>query len=148
MNKKLITETDFNRLKNIIKENKKIEIYSSIDDDLNRKVAEKIPIEVLAIPLKNRKDFSKQKNSGLNQVITKIMKKKEISLGVFIDELIPPREEIIGRLKQNIFLCKKEKINISFLEQKNKREIYELKAILSTLKADTKTTHNAEIIKI
>ncbi len=145
----ITTEKDFNKLKNIIKKEKEIKIFYSEDDELNRKVIEKLPIKVLSISLENRKDFLKQKNSGLNQVLAKIMKKKEIRLGIFIDELVESREKekILGRLKQNIFLCKKENLNFSFIEQKNKKSIQELKALLSVLKAPTKMTSKIEIIK-
>lgn len=144
----ITTEKEFNKLKNIIKKEKEIKIYFSQDDELNRKVAEKLPIRVLLISLENRKDFLKQKNSGLNQVLAKIMKKKEIRLGIFIDEIIDSKEKekILGRLKQNIFLCKKENLNISFIEKNNKREIQELKALLSVLKAPTKMISQIEII--
>lgn len=145
----IITEKDFNKLREIAKKNGEIKIYSSEDDELNRKVVEKLPIKILAITLKDRKDFFKQKNSGLNQVLAKLMKKKEVRLGVFIDELIESKEKekILGRLKQNIFLCKKENLTISFIEQKNKRTPQELKALLSILKAPTKMTSLIEIIK-
>jgi len=145
----ITTEKDFNKLKNIIKKEKEIKIFFSEDDELNRKVAEKIPIKILLIPLENRKDFLKQKNSGLNQVLAKIMKKKEIRLGISVDEIIESKEKekILGRLKQNIFLCKKENLNISFIEQKNKRSLQELKSILSILKTPTKMISQTEIIK-
>lgn len=62
----ILTEVNFNKLKENIKklklENKTI-IYSSEDDELNRKVAEKLPIDILLVNLSNRKDFQKQRNS-------------------------------------------------------------------------------------
>lgn len=145
----ITTEKDFNKLKNIIKKEKEIKIYFSEEDELNRKVIEKLPTKILLISLENRKDFFKQKNSGLNQVLAKLMKKKEVRLGIFIDEIVgsKEKEKILGRLKQNIFLSKKENLNISFIEQKNKRKLQELKALLSVLKAPTKMTSQIEIIK-
>ena len=93
-NQILLTETNFSKLKDAIKkeksENKEI-VYSSEDDELNRKVVEKLPIDILLLNLSNRKDFQKQRNSGLNQVIAKAMKKKNIILGINFDEIIEER---------------------------------------------------------
>jgi len=135
----IVTEKDFNKLKNIIKKDKEIEIYSSDDDELNRKVIEKLPIKILLINLDNRKDFLKQRNSGFNQVLAKIAKNKKIEIGINLDELIESKEQsrIIARLKQNINLCKKEKLTMQFIEIKNHRELHEIKSILASLNAPT-----------
>lgn len=138
-NQILLTETNFSKLKDSIKkhksENKEI-IFSSEDDELNRKVVEKLEINILLINLSKRKDFQKQRNSGFNQVISKAMKKKNIILGINLDELIEERNltnkaEILARIKQNIFLCNKDKVQMRFIVQKekNKRNIYDLKSL-------------------
>jgi RNase P/RNase MRP subunit p30 len=79
-NQILITQTEFNKLKNEVKgaksEGKEI-IYSSNDDELNRKVIEKLDVDVLLINLSERKDFQKQRNSGFNQVMAKECKKNK-----------------------------------------------------------------------
>jgi RNase P/RNase MRP subunit p30 len=139
MDQIILTQTDFNRLKNEVKkakEEKKEIIFSSEDDELNRKVIEKLEINILLINLKDRKDFQKQRNSGFNQVIAKAMKKKNISLGINLDEVIEERNlkkkaEILARIKQNIMLCNKNKINMKFIAQKekNKRNSYDLKSL-------------------
>ena len=70
----LITQKDFNKLKNEVKKAKeqgKQIIYFSEDDELNRKVIEKLEISVLLLTLNQRKDFQKQRNSGFNQVMAK-----------------------------------------------------------------------------
>lgn len=139
-NQLLLTETNFSELKENIKkaksEGKQIVIYSSEDDELNRKVVEKLPIDIILINLSNRKDFQKQRNSGLNQVMTKAMKKKNIQLGINFDEIVEcsnPKEkaEILARIKQNIFLCNKDKVNMRFIiqKEKNQRNLHDLKAL-------------------
>lgn len=140
-NQIVLTETNFSRLKEKIKKEKveakdKIIIYSSDDDELNRKVIEKLPIDILLINLSNRNDFQKQRNSGFNQVLAKEMKKKKIKLGINLDEIIEEtntkkKTEILARLKQNIMLCNKNKVNMQFIAQKekNNRNIYDLKAL-------------------
>lgn len=136
---RILTQTDFSRLKNEIKKEKlekKMIIYSSEDDDLNRKVIEKLQIDVLLINLMERKDFQKQRNSGFNQVLAKVMKKNNIQLGINLDEIIEERNlkkkaEILARLKQSILICNKNNIKMKFIAQKekNNRNIYDLKSL-------------------
>jgi len=136
-NQIILTQENFSKLKEDVKKNndKKI-IFNSNDDELNRKVIEKLPINILLINLSNRKDFQKQRNSGFNQVMAKAMKKKNISLGINLDEIIESKNlkeksGIFARIKQNIMLCNKNKINMNFIAQKekNQRNIYDLKSL-------------------
>jgi len=139
----ILTETNFSRLKNEVKkakEENKIIIFSSEDDELNRKVIEKLEINILLISLKNRRDFQKQRNSGFNQVMARTMKKKNIILGINLDEIIEEpslkvKSEIFARLRQNIFICNKKAIKMEFISQKpkNTRNIHDLKALGSIL---------------
>ena len=132
----LIQDIDFNKIRKKIKENpnKKI-IFSSNDDELNRKVLEKEKIDVLLLNQTQRKDKFKQRNSGLNQILTKLAKKKNITIGINLDEIIESKGEnkkdILARIKQNIRLCNKHKVKMNFiaLEKKNKRDIYDLKSL-------------------
>jgi len=136
-NQILITQTEFNKLKNEVKLNSDKEIiYSSNDDELNRKVIEKLDIQILLVNLSGRKDYQKQRNSGFNQVMAKVMKKKNIVLGINFDEILEikslrEKADILARIRQNIFLCNKNKIKMKFIIQreKNKRNVYDLKAL-------------------
>ena len=82
---------------------------------------------------KNRKDFQKQRNSGLNQVLAKIAKKKNIAIGIDLDEIInferKNKSDILARIKQNIKLCNKNKLKMKFISEKYKRNIYDLKSL-------------------
>ena len=124
MKKQLIlSETNFNKLKDKVKKNSKKEIiFTSDDDEFNRKVLEKLPIQILLINLESRKDYQKQRNSGFNQVMAKIAKKNKIQIGINFDELLSSKnkEKIISRLIQNIKLCNKYKIQMIFIS-KNKQ---------------------------
>lgn len=108
-------------------------IFSSDDDELNRKILEKEEIAVLLINQKDRKDFQKQRNSGFNQVLAKLAKKKNVKIGINLDEIIDakPKEkaQILARIKQNIALCNKNKLNMVFISPKNKRNSYDLGAV-------------------
>ena len=134
-NQIILTEKNFNKLKEQIKKNSNKEIiFSSNDDELNRKVLEKLKIQILLINLKNRKDYGKQRNSGFNQVMAKIAKKNNIQIGINFDEIVEEKNltekaKILGRLKQNIFLCKKNKIQMKFILKNQKRNIYDLKSL-------------------
>ena len=97
MNKKIE-----NKIKSILKKieneknkDKKI-IFKSADDDLNRKVMEKLPIQTILIPLDGRKDYLKQRDAGFNQVMAKVAKKKDIALGKELNELINRKNKKIS----------------------------------------------------
>jgi len=128
----ILRETNFNKLRNLVKENKnKIIIFASENDDLNRKALEKLPIQILLINLDAKKDYQKQRNSGFNQVMAKITKKNKISIGINLDELLSSKnkEEIISRLIQNIKLCNKYKIQMKFISKNKTSSLKEFKSL-------------------
>jgi len=132
----LIQETDFNKIRQKIKSNpNKTIIFSFDNDELNRKVLEKEKINVLLINQTQRKDRFKQRNSGFNQVLAKLAKKKNVIIGINLDEILETKgekkKEILARIKQNIKLCNKHKLKMDFiaLKKQNKRDIYDLKAL-------------------
>lgn len=132
----LIQENNFDKARKLIKENKdKKIIFSSDDDELNRKILDKEDINVLLINQEGRKDFQKQRNSGLNQVLAKMAKKKNIAIGVNLDEIInsegKQKAKILARISQNIRICNKNKLKMEIivLDKKNDRNIYDLRAL-------------------
>ena len=148
-NQILLTETNFSRLKEEIKKNKsKTIIFSSSDDELNRKVLEKLPIHILLLSQTGRKDRFKQRDSGFNQVLAKAAKKKNAVIGINLDEIIEAegekKKDILARVKQNIKLCNKNKIKMNFiaLREENKRDIYDLKSLGLILGMPTWMTKN------
>jgi len=106
--------------------------FVSDNDELNRKVLEKIKIDFLTILQTNRKDRQKQRNSGFNQVMAKIAKKNNIKIGICLDEIITSNKkekaEILARIRQNIKLCSKNKLNIKFCGE-TIRDHYDLKSL-------------------
>ena len=134
----IINEKTFEKTKKAIDKNKnKTIIFTSINDndELNKKVLEKLPINILLLNQKNKKDFSKQRNSGLNQVLAKIAKKNNIQIGINLDEIIESnkkeKQTILARTKQNIKPCNKYKIQMKFISisQNHKKDIYDLKSL-------------------
>jgi RNase P/RNase MRP subunit p30 len=87
------------------------------------------------VNLSGRKDYQKQRNSGFNQVMAKVMKKKNIILGINFDEVLESnnieKSNILARIRQNVFLCNKNKVKMKFIIQKDKntRNIYDLKSL-------------------
>jgi len=132
----IIKETAFEKANKEIKKNEGNEIiFSSDDDELNRKILEKEKINILLLNQKDRKDFQKQRNSGFNQVMARIAKKNQIEIGINLDEIIESsakeKFQILARIKQNIKLCNKAKLKMKFLAQKqeNQRNQYDLKSL-------------------
>ncbi len=129
----IINENDFLKARKKIKENsgKKI-IFSSNDDELNRKILEKEKIDVLLLNLKGKKDRQKQRESGFDHVMAKIAKKNNVSIGINLDEIIESKgkakAKILARIQQNIKLCNKNKINTEFIYGEN-RDFYDLKSL-------------------
>ena len=128
----LIRENDFQKARKKKKESKEKRIFSSNNDELNRKILEKEKIDVLLLNQSQRRDRMKQRDSGLNHVLAKIAKKKGVAIGINLDEIINTRgqkkAEILARVKQNIKLCNKKKLRMKFITQKQ-RNIYDLKAL-------------------
>jgi RNase P/RNase MRP subunit p30 len=134
MEQMFIQEDNFDKARKQINENKgKIIIFSSNDDELNRKILEKENINILLINQKERKDFQKQRNSGFNQVLAKIAKKKGIVIGINFDELIKSetkeKSEIIARIRQNVKICNKNKVKMKFISKSSKRNTIDLQAL-------------------
>ena len=146
---KLIQENTFEKARKEINKSKSQEIiFSSNDDELNRKVLEKLPINILLINQSHRKDRQKQRDSGFNQVIAKITKKNKVTIGINLDEIIESspetKKKILARIKQNIKLCNKNKLKMEFITQnsKNNRNIYDLKSLGLILGMPTWMTSN------
>ena len=135
----LIQEIDFQKARKKINEAKKAGkevIFSSSDDELNRKVLEKEKIDVLLLNLSKRRDKMKQRDSGFNHVLAKLAKKSDVTLGINFDEIVSSsgkeKVEVLGRVRQNIKLCNKNKIKMKFISKKS-TDIYGLKSLGLTL---------------
>jgi len=129
----IIQENTFEKARKRIKSAKPPIIFTSNDDELNRKILEKEPINILLVDQANRKDYQKQRNSGFNQVMAKIAKKNKVIIGINLDEIIEStgriQAGILARIQQNIKLCNKNKVKMKFLSQKHKRNLHDLKAL-------------------
>jgi len=122
----------FSRVYNINELNVKfvkneIEIRKSVD----RK--NKVDI-IIGVELVSKKDSFHQRNSGLNQIICKLAKENKVAIGFSFSNVLNSKKRalILGRMMQNVKLCRKYKVKIicgSFA--KNKKEMRDAKDLLS-----------------
>ncbi|MCF7910060.1 hypothetical protein K9L16_00100 [Candidatus Pacearchaeota archaeon] len=158
MKHSIISKTDFQKARTETKKAREKNpeakiIFTSDNDELNRKLLEKEKIDILLINLSNRKDFQKQRNSGLNHIMAKIARKNKIQIGINLDEIInskSPREKskILARIQQNIKLCNKNKIQMVFASPSGKfknRDLHDLKSLGLVLGMPTWMTKSLEI---
>lgn len=123
------------------------------DDEFNRKALEIKGLNFFIINEEfEKRDYSKQRNSSLNEVLAKICNQKGIKIAIEIDKIINKTEKekakALARLKQNIMLAKKAEVKLVFITEKpeNKAKTSNLKSLLLTLGADTKQASQAEFV--
>lgn len=83
----------------------------------NRTVAETKKVDILLSPEKGvKKDSLHHRNSGLDTVICGLAKKNSIAIGFNFNDILTnegtKRAEIIGRMMQNVWLCRKYKLRV------------------------------------
>ncbi len=130
----LIQGNNFEKARKEIKQNQdKLIIFSSEDEELNRKILEKETINVLLLNQSNKKDKLKQRDSGLNHVLAKIAKAKNVIIGINLDEILHSdkknKAKILGRIRQNVKICKKAKLKMMFFSEKENRNSRDLTAL-------------------
>ena len=133
----VIKEKNFDEARALIKKEKqegKLIIFVSEDDELSRKILEKSPPNILVILQANRKDFQKQRDSGFNHVLASIAKKSGVTIGICLDEIVnskgKQKAEILARAKQNIKICSKAKLPMKFCGKAvAEKNIYDIKAL-------------------
>ena len=137
----IINAKTFSEARSLISKAKEKIIFSSNDDDLIRQILEKEKISVLLLNQKQRKPKVKQEDSGLNHILAKLAKEKNIAIGINLDEILSSKgkekAEILSKVKQNIKLCSKAKLRMIFIslekDLKNKKDPYDLKSLASAL---------------
>ncbi len=83
-----------------------------------------------------KKDFLNFRNSGLNHIICKALKEREVAVGFNFNDILNSSNEerslIIGRMMQNVRLCRKYKIEMVIASfAKNKFEMRSAKDLLA-----------------
>jgi len=132
------------QIQNLKKENKKVVVVAK-DDVFNRKIFEINDVDmVIDLELHDRRDRLKQRDSGLNEILCKLAKKNDIVIGIDIRKIkkleIKEKGIVMGRIIQNIKLCKRTKTNIVLLPEYSKQEIL---SFFSVLKGSTNQANSA-----
>jgi len=90
--------------------NEKIIVHAQ-DDDFNRKIFEIKDVDMIVGLELFGKDRLKQRGSGMNEVIAKLAKTNNIDIGVDLASIRKldslERGKVLGRIRQNIKLCKR-----------------------------------------
>ena len=130
-----------------LKKDKQQVIVQAQDDAFNRKILENKDIDILLSPESHtRKDYMKQRDSGLNEILCKLAKKNNIKIAINLQELKkqPSKNKaiILARIKQNIQLCKRTKTQIIVID-KEKHTKQEITSFFLALGASTQQAKQA-----
>ncbi len=128
----LVSPKKISEVKKISPSNKII-VIKTTNDDISRSCLENKNIDILlGLESCNSRDFIHYRNSGLNQVLCKLAKKNNVAIGFSFNDILnnEKKEIVLGRMMQNVMLCRKYKLKIvigSFaskdIEIKNKSEL-------------------------
>ena len=119
---------------------------------LNREILENRNVDVLLSPEKNVKnDFLHHRDSGLNHILCKIASKNNIAIGINFNDILNlervERSQRIGRIMQNIRLCRKFKVKIvagSFAKSEDElRNLTDLASFLESIGMTPKEAKDA-----
>jgi len=124
------------------RENKRPIIVQAQDIEFNRKILEYGKFDILLSIEKHaekHKDVAKQLDSGLNEIMARIATKKNIAMGINLEEIrgLEEREKALRlmRIAQNLKVCKKAKTKIAINTKYDKKD---LASFLINLGASTK----------
>ena len=127
----MINTLNLEKAKNLIKQSKeKTIIVKAQNIEFNRKILEYGKFNILLSIENNPEEYKSKKNldSGLNHVLAKIAAKKNISIGIDMEEIknLEKKEKAIrlSKIIQNIKICRKAKTKIKLLNFKDKRTAF------------------------
>lgn len=92
-----------------------ITVVQGGDDTLNRNAVSSSHVDILLDPhLGKRHDAMHQRDSGLNHVLCTLAKEHNVAIGFSFAAVIHSqnRSKLLGRMMQNIRLCRKYKVRI------------------------------------
>lgn len=112
---------------------KDLNIIFGGSENLNRNAVENKKVDILVSPERNiREDNLHYRNSGLNQVLCKLAAKNKVAIGFSFSDILNSNErgKLLGRMMQNVRLCRKYKVKIVFAsfartkyEQRNAKDL-------------------------
>lgn len=113
----IIKAKNLNELRREINKAQGLIVVEGGNDEINRAAVENSKVGILLSPEKNRRnDALYTRSSGLNQVLCKLARDNEVAIGFNFNDILESRdrEVIIGRMMQNIRLCRKYKLDMVF----------------------------------
>ena len=97
------------------------------DDNFNRKIFENKDVDLVVGLEFNKKDYLKQRNSGLNEITARLAKKNNIKILVDIEKISKldriEKSRVLARVRQNIELCKRVGCKIIILGNASKQDV-------------------------
>ena len=80
----------------------------------NREIVEACPDVLLSPEKGSRKDYMRERGSGLDHITCKIATQKKVAIGIDFSEILntEDKDKILGRIMQNIKLCRKYKTDM------------------------------------
>ncbi len=111
------------------------------DENFNRQIFDNKDVDILVgVEKVSGKGKLKSRESGLNQVLCKIAVKNGVKIGidfsVFLKLEGKELSDYIGKVMQNVYLCKKYKVEIVLVNTGGKG-VYDLRSFMLSLGADT-----------
>ena len=103
-------------------------------------------VDILIDPhLGERKDNYHQRNSGLNQVLLNLAKENKVAIGFSFKIILNDknRPTNLGRIIQNIKLCRKYKVKMVIIEYENRNET-DVQALFKVLGMTGKEIQNSQ----
>jgi len=104
----------------------KIIIITGGSDKINRAAVSTKNVDILLDPhLGQRMDKMHQRDSGLNQVLLKLAKQNNVAISFSFKSVLNSKDRVkdLGRIIQNITLCRKYKVKIVILEFENRNRV-------------------------
>lgn len=91
-------------------------VVFGINDDINRAALENKKVNMLLLEHSRNKDYMNYRNSGLNHVLCKISHDNNKIIAVSFNEIFNKKDKdraiALGRVMQNVMLCRKYKAEI------------------------------------
>lgn len=122
----MITTNNINEARKqiqLLKKSGKEIVVQSQDDEFNRKIFENKDVDIITSLEFDRKDFLKQRDSGLNEILCRLAKENNIKIGINISKIIRldklEKARVLARVRQNIFLCSKIRCKMIVLNNHN-----------------------------
>ena len=114
----MINNQKIEEVKRLIKKEQSPKIILAQNDEFNRKIIEYGNFDILlSVEKGNRTNKIRQTDSGLNHIIAKIAKNKNVAIGIDLEEIksLEPKQkaERLSKIIQNVKLCRKSKTKIA-----------------------------------